>query len=226
MLWALPWMVLTRSHGPLNIHATFTSTEPIYIFTSQQWDFLGLFFIWALFTFFSDAFFMAANVIYIQKWMSLRAQRWKGDRRDEHITQYNVNREQCEWFQIKQHVTEGAMRLKKEYTYITTPPLCIHGMLQGELSQKVHTKFTGHMQKWPKWNCRHAETWITKPHITVLRKLRPKHCRMWYLLAVRRPGCVYIPTRKQASSKFLYYDRQQGCPSHENKMHYVWPIHF
>jgi len=70
----------------------------------------------------------------------------ESDRRDKHLTQYNGNTEQCEWFQMEGHVT-GVSRLKKEYSYTTTTALYFHGMLQGELSQKVHKKLTAHTPK-------------------------------------------------------------------------------
>jgi len=44
------------------------------------------------------------------------------------------------------HVTVVS-RLKKEHSYTTTTTLYFHGMLQGELSQKVHKKLTGHTPK-------------------------------------------------------------------------------
>jgi hypothetical protein len=124
MLWALSWMVLARSHDNLNTHATFTSTEPIYIFTSKQWNCLGLFFIWSLYTFFPGAFLMIAKVITYKGVCHWQHRDKEGDRSDEHITQYSGNREQREWFQIKGQVTESAPRLKKEYS-CTTTALCV-----------------------------------------------------------------------------------------------------
>ena len=136
---------LTWPHSPLNFHATFTSTEPIYIITSKQWGFLGLFFIWLLFTFFIMHFWQSQKLFKSKSGCHWQNRDEESDRSDdtcntihwEHRTMwmipygrachrcvkvkdrvelYRYSSSVLSWHVIRWTVTEGAHKTHRTHT--------------------------------------------------------------------------------------------------------------